>query len=107
MSHNNTTSTSCVYSIKKNDSNDIDLHFIVETKSENSRLSDKIAIDTQKRAFEVIGGNIHWEVETDVVGFERDLKKMTIALKNEKITTYLQKYTKNMYFCRYVAKKIQ
>jgi len=71
-----TTSPDFVYAIKKNNSDDIALHFIVETKSENPRLSDKIAVERQKRAFEAIGGDIYWWVESDVVGFERDLRRI-------------------------------
>jgi type III restriction enzyme len=71
-----TISPDFVYAIKKQDSDDIELHFIVETKSDNLRLSDTIAIESQKKAFDAIGGNIKWEMKTDVADFERELKAL-------------------------------
>jgi type III restriction enzyme len=71
-----TTSPDFVYALKNNDSDDIKLHLIVETKSENMRFSDKVAIEAQQKAFAKIGGNIEWKMETDVTVFERDLREM-------------------------------
>jgi hypothetical protein len=47
---------------------------VVETKSDNLRLSDKIAIEAQEKAFAAMGGNLEWRMETDVREFEMDLK---------------------------------
>jgi type III restriction enzyme len=71
-----TTSPDFVYAIRKRDSDDIELHFIVETKSNNVRLSDTIAIESQAKAFAAIGGNIKWEIKTDVADFERELNDL-------------------------------
>ncbi|MDR0611469.1 MAG: type III restriction-modification system endonuclease [Planctomycetaceae bacterium] len=73
-----TTSPDFVYAVKKKNAKDIELHLIVETKSDNPRLSDEIAINSQKKAFESINGNsnIKWRMETDVATFERELKKL-------------------------------
>jgi type III restriction enzyme len=71
-----TTSPDFVYAIRKQDSDDIELHLIVETKSDNRRLSDTIAIESQEKAFAAIGGNIKWEMKTDVADFERELKAL-------------------------------
>jgi type III restriction enzyme len=72
-----TTSPDFVYAIRKNNAgDDVALHFVVETKSDNPRLSDRIALETQKKAFEAIGSDIHWQVETDAAAFERDLRKI-------------------------------
>ncbi|MDR0207518.1 MAG: hypothetical protein LBI45_09725, partial [Bacteroidales bacterium] len=60
-----TTSPDFVYAIKNNDSDDIKLHLIVETKSENMRFSDRIAIEAQQKAFAKIGGNIEWKMDAD------------------------------------------
>ena len=72
-----TTSPDFVYSIKKNNSDDIAIHFVVETKSENRRESDTIAVETQGNAFKTIGGNIHYQEYTDVAAFTSDLMKLT------------------------------
>ncbi|MDR0919759.1 MAG: hypothetical protein LBM93_11050 [Oscillospiraceae bacterium] len=69
-----TTSPDFVYAIKKPNTEDISLHFVVETKSDNLRLSDKIAIEAQEKAFAAMGGNLEWRMETDVREFEMDLK---------------------------------
>ncbi|MDR3199266.1 MAG: type III restriction-modification system endonuclease [Planctomycetaceae bacterium] len=71
-----TTSPDFVYAVKKNNSNDIELHLIVETKSDNPRLTDIIAVESQKKAFEIFGANIKWRIETDVAKFENELKKL-------------------------------
>jgi len=68
-----TTSPDFVYAIKKNDN--LELHLIVETKSDNMRVSDAIAVKAQKEAFKKIDG-IEWSMSTRVEDFERDLKKL-------------------------------
>jgi restriction endonuclease len=47
------------------------LHFVVETKSDNLRLSDQIAIETQEKAFVAMGGNIEWLIK---ISFEKMTK---------------------------------
>jgi hypothetical protein len=49
---------------------------VVETKSDNPRISDNIAVAAQKKAFEYIGGNIKWELVTDVADFQRELEEL-------------------------------
>jgi type III restriction enzyme len=71
-----TTSPDFVYTTRGQKPDDIYLHFVVETKSDNPRLSDNIAVAAQKKAFEYIGANIKWELVTDVASFYNDLKKM-------------------------------
>ncbi|MDR2117586.1 MAG: type III restriction-modification system endonuclease [Planctomycetaceae bacterium] len=71
-----TTSPDFVFAIKKNNSNDIELHLIVETKSDNPRLSDIIAIESQKKVFDSISTNIKWRMETNIATFEKELKKL-------------------------------
>ncbi|MDR1291333.1 MAG: hypothetical protein LBK06_09030, partial [Planctomycetaceae bacterium] len=75
------TSPDFVYAVKKKNSNDIELHLIVKTQSDNPRLSDEIAVNSQKKAFETIGKNISqnikWRMETNVKNFEKELKKLT------------------------------
>ncbi|MDR2706863.1 MAG: hypothetical protein LBC02_13880, partial [Planctomycetaceae bacterium] len=73
-----TTSPDFVYAVKKKNSKEIELHLIVETKSDNPRLSDKIAVNSQKEAFESLNTNIKikWRLETDVAKFEHELKKL-------------------------------
>ncbi|MDR2761328.1 MAG: type III restriction-modification system endonuclease, partial [Planctomycetaceae bacterium] len=61
-----TTSPDFIYAIQKKDSNEIELHLIIETKSNNPRLSDKIAIESQEKAFKFMGQNIKWSMKTDV-----------------------------------------
>ena len=71
-----TTSPDFVYTTKGQKADDVYLHLVVETKSDNPRLSDNIAVAAQKKAFEYIGANIKWELVTDVAIFYNDLKKM-------------------------------
>jgi type III restriction enzyme len=71
-----TTSPDFVYAIRGKNSDEIALHFIVETKSDNPRVSDKIALDAQKKVFAAIGGNIKWDVKTNGADFERDLRRL-------------------------------
>lgn len=70
-----TTTPDFVYAIQQADKT-IALHLIVETKSENMRLSDDIAIKAQEKAFEQME-NIHWEVCTNVNQFEQVLRELT------------------------------
>jgi type III restriction enzyme len=72
-----TTSPDFVYTTRGQKPNDIYLHLVVETKSENPRLSDNIAVTAQKEAFEYIGSNIKWELVTDVASFYNDLQKLS------------------------------
>lgn len=51
------------------------MHLFVETKSDNMRDSDKIAISSQQKAFKQIDG-IEWRMSADVAEFERELKKL-------------------------------
>jgi type III restriction enzyme len=71
-----TTSPDFVYAVRKKESNNIELHLIVETKSEDLRNSEKIAIEAQQKAFKLIDKNIEWRIETDVATFERHLKEL-------------------------------
>jgi len=66
-----------VYTTRGQKPDDIYLHLIVETKSENPRLSDKIAVAAQEKAFEYIGSNIKWKLVTDVASFYNDLQKLS------------------------------
>jgi type III restriction enzyme len=70
-----TTSPDFVYAIKK-DEQAITLHLVVETKSDNMRMSDEIAVKSQKEAFKNIQ-NIEWRMSTKVEDFVRDLKELT------------------------------
>jgi type III restriction enzyme len=69
-----TTSPDFVYAIKK-DEQAITLHLVVETKSDNMRMSDEIAVKSQKEAFKNIQ-NIEWRMSTKVEDFVRDLKEL-------------------------------
>jgi len=73
-----TTSPDFVYSIRKKESNDIALHFVVETKSDNKRESDTIAVATQDKAFKAIGGNIDYQEYTNADDFKSDLMKLSM-----------------------------
>jgi type III restriction enzyme len=70
-----TTSPDFVYTVHRQKQNDVHLHFVVETKSDNPRLSDNIAVAAQKKAFDYIGPSIKWELVTDVANFSRELEK--------------------------------
>ena len=70
-----TTSPDFVYAIKK-DEQTLQLHLVVETKSDNPRISDDIAVDSQKKAFKNIQ-NIEWRLSTKVEEFVRDLKELS------------------------------
>jgi type III restriction enzyme len=71
-----TTSPDFVYTVRGQKPNDVQLHLVVETKSDNPRLSDNIAVAAQKKAFEYIGENIKWELVTDVADFQRELEEL-------------------------------
>jgi len=77
-----TTSPDFVYSIRKKESNDIALHFVVETKSDNKRESDTIAVATQDRAFKAMGDNtecnIDYQEYTNAADFKSDLMKLSM-----------------------------
>ena len=70
-----TTSPDFVYAIKQDDE-PLQLHLVVETKSDNMRNSDKIAVESQQKAFKNIDG-IEWRMSTKVSDFERDLRTLT------------------------------
>jgi type III restriction enzyme len=72
-----TTSPDFVYSIHGQKSEKAQLHLIVETKSDNLRNSDKIAVATQKKFFDCTDTNIKWKLVTDVDDFQRELEKLT------------------------------
>jgi type III restriction enzyme len=72
-----TTSPDFVYTVSGKTPQEANIHFIVETKSENPRLSDKIVVAAQKEAFKIMGSNIKWEVITDVGTFCRELENLT------------------------------
>ncbi|MDR3048584.1 MAG: type III restriction-modification system endonuclease [Elusimicrobiota bacterium] len=71
-----TTSPDFVYAIR-NKSKKIELNLIVETKSDNPRLSDMIAVKAQEKLFEQMGNNIKWRMVTDIGEFERDLRRLS------------------------------
>ena len=71
-----TTSPDFVYTIRKQELGDVHIYFVVETKSDNPRLSDNIAIAAQRKAFEYIDSNIRWKLITDVADFQRELEKL-------------------------------
>jgi type III restriction enzyme len=71
-----TTSPDFVYAIRAKNSKEIELHLIVETKSDNPRLSDQIAVKAQETLFSQIGSNIKWRMETNIESFERTLKNL-------------------------------
>jgi type III restriction enzyme len=75
-----TTTPDFIYAIKKDNSDEVALHFIVEIKSDNMRESDKIAVSAQQSFFKDHGLNIEWKMETNVTEFERDLIKLTRTL---------------------------
>ncbi|MDR3110822.1 MAG: hypothetical protein LBU65_14230, partial [Planctomycetaceae bacterium] len=68
-----TTSPDFVYAISRD--NGKSLHLIVETKSDNLRMSDTIAVKAQEKLFKQIP-NVEWRMETNVVDFERHLKEL-------------------------------
>jgi type III restriction enzyme len=72
-----TTSPDFVYAVKKKDADDIELHLIIETKSDNPRLSDDVAVESQRKAFaSIIDSNIKWSIETNPEEFECALRKL-------------------------------
>jgi len=71
-----------VYTVRGEKLGHINIHLIVETKSDNPRNSDKIAVATQQKFFELIkkensGTNIEWKLVTNVAEFSMELKKLT------------------------------
>jgi restriction endonuclease len=65
-----------VYTVRGQKQDDVHLHLVVETKSDNPRLSDNIAVTAQKKAFDYIGSNIKWELVTNVADFQRELENL-------------------------------
>jgi type III restriction enzyme len=78
-----TTSPDFVYTIRGQKQEEAQLHLVVETKSDNLRLSDIIAVTAQKKAFEKIGPDIKWKMVTDVADFERELKNLIGNMNGE------------------------
>ena len=77
-----TTSPDFVFTVHGQNSEQVKIHYIVEAKSDNPRNSDKIAVATQKKFFELLKKensdiNIEWRMVTDVEEFSRELKKIT------------------------------
>ena len=72
-----TTSPDFIYAIKQ-DNSPIQLHLVVETKSDNMRMSDEVAVQSQQKAFEYIK-NIQWRLNNKVQDFERDLKDLVMT----------------------------
>jgi outer membrane receptor for ferric coprogen and ferric-rhodotorulic acid len=66
-----------IYAIKQ-DNSPIQLHLVVETKSDNMRMSDEVAVQSQQKAFEYIK-NIQWRLNNKVQDFERDLKDLVMT----------------------------
>jgi type III restriction enzyme len=69
-----TTSPDFVYAIQKQGNENIDLHLIVETKSDNKRESDTKAIEAQRAFFELLGGNITYKEITAISDLASSLK---------------------------------
>lgn len=71
-----TTTPDFVYAIRGKDSDEIALHFIVETKSDELRPSEDVAVGAQQKLFEKMGASIEWDVKTNVAEFEQHLRKL-------------------------------
>jgi type III restriction enzyme len=71
-----TTSPDFVFAIRNKETNNVELHLIIETKSENLRQSDETAIKSQKEFFKTISSSIDWKMETDIRQIEQDLKQL-------------------------------
>jgi type III restriction enzyme len=71
-----TTSPDFVYTVRGQKPDEFHIHLVVETKSDNPRLSDTIAVESQKKAFQRIGENIKWDLITDVKDFQKDLENL-------------------------------
>jgi len=83
-----TTSPDFVYTIHGDKPEQIKFHFIVEAKSDNPRNSDKIAVATQKKFFELLKKensdmNIEWKMVTNVDEFQRELENLTAYKPSE------------------------
>jgi type III restriction enzyme len=77
-----TTSPDFVFTVHGQKPEQLKIHLIVEAKSDNPRNSDKIAVATQKKFFELLKKensdiNIEWRMVTSVEEFSRELKKLT------------------------------
>jgi len=76
-----TTSPDFLFTVRGQKPEHIKIHLIVEAKSDNPRNSDKIAIATQKKFFELLKKEksdmtIEWRMVTDVAEFSRELTKL-------------------------------
>ncbi|MDR0542354.1 MAG: type III restriction-modification system endonuclease, partial [Dysgonamonadaceae bacterium] len=88
-----TTSPDFVYAISKDGGITVSIHLVVETKSDNLRMSDTIAVQSQEKLFKQIP-NVVWRKETSVIAFERDLERLAgkcppILKRNAKKTYYM------------------
>ena len=71
-----TTSPDFVYAIRGENSDEIALHFIVETKGDEQRPSEDVAVGAQQKLFEKMGASIEWDIKTNVADFEQHLRKL-------------------------------
>jgi type III restriction enzyme len=71
-----TTSPDFVFAIRNEKTNGVELHLIIETKSENLRQSDETAIKSQEEFFKNLSPSINWKMETDIRQIEQDLKQL-------------------------------
>jgi type III restriction enzyme len=76
-----TTSPDFVFTVHGQKPGHVKIHLIVEAKSDNPRNSDKIAVATQKKFFELLKKEnsniiIEWRMVTGVEEFSRELKKL-------------------------------
>jgi type III restriction enzyme len=75
-----TTSPDFVYAIRNEKTNEVELHLIIETKSENLRQSDETAMKSQGTFFKnfssPINWKLEWRMETDIRQIEQDLKQL-------------------------------
>jgi type III restriction enzyme len=77
-----TTSPDFVYTVREEKPEQVNIHLIVETKSDNPRNSDKIAVATQQKFFELLKKensciNIEWRMVTNVADFQRELENLS------------------------------
>jgi len=68
-----TTSPDFIFTISGQNPDDLHIYLVIETKSDNPRLLDNIAINAQKKAFKIFGENFKWELVTDIEKFQREL----------------------------------
>ena len=71
-----TTSPDFIFTISGQKPDNMHIYLVVETKSDNPRLSDNIAVNAQKKAFKIFGENFKWELVTDIKKFHRELMNL-------------------------------